>query len=102
MHPNQFTDNIEKIKAISERLAWIQRVRQCDSEDEPQAWTLASAFLELDKSFRAFVDVQLPRLLADTAEVTDVENTLHDIGEEFRHILYHIKDLKYYEYIHDS
>jgi hypothetical protein len=41
----------------------------------------------------------LPRLRSQAMSGTEVENLLHEIGEEFRHILYHIRDPEFFSYL---
>ena len=39
--------------------------------------------------------------MKDTASPEELFDVLIDIGEEFRHILYHIHDPKFYKYLED-
>jgi hypothetical protein len=64
-----------------------------------EAATLAHAFSDLEVSFRKFLDEQLPRLVTAKVSPGEVKDLLLDIGEELRHILYHIRDPKFYKYI---
>jgi hypothetical protein len=64
-----------------------------------QASTLAHAFLDLEESFRRFVEEYLPALLQRDLTESEVCAMLEDIGEEFRHILYHIRDPRFYRYL---
>ena len=92
----------EKITALSQRLATSSKVRRYDDSSEPQSWTLAYTFSELEESFRKFTEVQLPKLFSERLNEEQIDDLLHEIGEEFRHILYHIKDPKFYEYLSDD
>ena len=42
------------------------------------------------ESFRTFLDEQLPRLRDDNLSCAELNEVLTDIGEEFRHILWHV------------
>ncbi len=100
MRTDRYLDTVAKIRELSSRLSRLEDVSQYDAEDETQSWSMASGFAHLEDSFRLFTDDLLPRLvggseLAD-AEVLDI---LTDIGEEFRHIVYHIEDLRFYRYL---
>jgi hypothetical protein len=88
------------LKVLAERLARCPEVTKLDEGEEKEAWTLAHAFGDLEESFRRFLEDQLPRLTQGQLEASEVHNLLLEIGEEFRHILYHIKDPIFYQYLH--
>jgi hypothetical protein len=87
------------LKALAERLTTCKDVTQFDTGEEREAWTLAHAFGDLEESFRRFLEEQLPRLTSGQITGLEIHNLLLEIGEEFRHILYHIKDPKFYRYL---
>ena len=89
----------EELKRLAERLETCDQVRRYDRGDEKQAWTLAHAFMDLAQSFRFFLDDQLPRLRAEEMGTDQLYDVLLEIGEEFRHILYHIRDAQFYSYL---
>lgn len=92
----------EKLKILAEHLDTCEGVRNYDvAEGEKEAWTLSHGFLDLAQSFRVFLDYQLPKLQNEHLEPDQIQNLLLDIGEEFRHILYHINDLRFYGYLRD-
>ena len=86
---------------LTERLSKLRSVSQFDQSGEPQAAILAHSFTDLEKSFREFLEVLLPKLLDESLTTDELNDTLLDVGEEFRHILYHIKDPKFFEYLID-
>jgi hypothetical protein len=92
-------DNVDKIKELSERLSKSERVSRYNKPDEPESWTIALAFNDIEESFIKIFDEQLPPLLQGDLSTSMIDQHLHAIGEEFRHILYHIKDCAYYEYL---
>jgi hypothetical protein len=87
----------EQIEALAKKLNMSLAVTKFDKPGEPQAWTLAYALSDLERSFILFVDDYLPRLI--NSPENDSEDILLDIGEEIRHILYHIRDLEIYRYL---
>lgn len=89
------------LKRIAERLNFCECVNRYDTADEKQAWTLAHNFLDLAESFRTFLNEQLPRLKDESLSCEQLNALLLDIGEEFRHILYHLRDPEYYAYLRD-
>ncbi len=80
----------------------MQRLSKCPQvmqygNDEPE--TLLHAFADLEESFRTFLDVQLPKVLDSSVKGEALEDLLGDIMEEFRHILYHIHDPKFFRLV---
>ena len=90
------------LKALAEHLSTCKAVTKFDQGDEREAWTLAHAFGDLEESLRRLLEEQLPRLAEGQLEESEMHNLLLEIGEEFRHILYHIKDPKFYRYLSDQ
>jgi hypothetical protein len=91
-----------KIKALADKLSRCEQVTRHDSGKEPEAWTLAHSFADLEESFRKFLDEQLPTLAEGPLDSSSINELLLEIGEEFRHILYHIKDPKFFRYLLDE
>lgn len=91
-----------ELKALAERLNRCEQVTRYDTATEKQAWTLAHNFLDLAESFRAFLDEQLPRLRDESLSCAELDDVLTDIGEEFRHILWHILNAEFYAYLRDD
>lgn len=91
----------EKLKQLAETLQKYECVSKFDSDSEPEAWRLAHSLSDLEQSFKKVLDCYLPALCeADNEEAT--HGALLDIGEELRHILYHIKDPKFFAYLFDK
>jgi hypothetical protein len=83
---------VDLMKVLS-RCSTLERY---DQPGEPQAATVAHAFLDLEESFRRFVEMHLVALTQNDLSEEEVCEKLQDIGEEFRHILYHIRDMQFY------
>ena len=81
---------------LARKLADVPAVSRFGDEE---AWTLAHAFGDLEESFLQFLDDLLPRLLEDDLTAEEMESLLLDVGEEFRHILYHLADPQFYGYV---
>ena len=92
----------EDIDILADRFAVLKEVSQFDKDDEPAAWNIAYNFSELEGSFRKFVELHLPKLNSDDLSQDEIYEVLLDIGEEFRHILYHLRDAPFYGYIFDA
>lgn len=89
----------EVVSGLADRLSRCPAVQRLDSETERQAWTLAVALGDLEQSFHAIVDTLLPKLLDPSLTEDEMLDTLLEIGEELRHIKYHIRDTKFYSYL---
>lgn len=89
----------EKVRKLADQLGKCPQVQALDEGEEKEAWTLAHSFSDIEESFLAFLEGQLPRLLENGLEASEVYDLLLDIGEELRHILYHINDPKFYKYL---
>ena len=92
----------ENARQLAERLQRLESVTQFDQPGEPQAATLVHSLTDLEKSFREITDALLPRLLNKSLGPEQLNDVLLDIGEEFRHVLYHIKDPKFFGYLIDE
>lgn len=99
MNTRRLLRDATDLKALAERLSRCPEVTKLDEGKEMEAWTLAHAFGDLEESFRKFLEDQLPRLTQDQLEASEIHDLLLEIGEEFRHVLYHIKDPNFYRYL---
>lgn len=102
MKKNLAEEFAAELKALAERLNRCEQVTRYDTTTEKQAWTLAHSFLDLAESFRAFLDEQLPKLRDKSLSCAEIDDVLTEIGEEFRHILWHIRDAEYYAYLRND
>jgi len=102
MSIRRLLNSAEKIKGLAEKLSRCEQVARLDSDEEPQGWTLAHSFADLEESFRKFLDEQLPKLMDGQFKGSTINELLLEIGEEFRHILYHMKDPEFFRYLHDE
>jgi hypothetical protein len=89
----------ERYGVLIDVISRCSKVRELDRSDEPEASTLAHAFLDLEESFRRFIDEHLPELSRSDLSEQQVCDRLHEIGEELRHVLYHIRDPRFYDYL---
>ena len=102
MNAHYLLKDPSEITSLGQRLGMIPSVRKYDDNDYSESQTLARTFAELEESFRAYLEIQLPRLIDSDLSLSDLQDTLLDVGEEFRHILYHISDPLFYRYISSS
>jgi hypothetical protein len=86
----------ERYLKLVDVLSRCEAVSRYDSPNEPQASTLAHAFLDLEDSFRRFVDHHLPGLMRQDMSEQEICDRLQDIGDELRHVAYHMRDMQFY------
>jgi hypothetical protein len=94
-------DYAVELKALAERLNRCEQVTRYDTATEKQAWKLAYDFLDLAESFRTFLNEQLPKLRDEGLSCGELDDVLAEIGEEFRHILWHIHNAEFYAYLRE-
>ena len=92
----------EVVQRLSQRLAHVKAISQFDEPGEPQSDTLAHSLTDLEKSFREILDALFPKLLNESLNPEELNDVMLDIGEELRHVLYHIKDPKFFGYLIDD
>jgi hypothetical protein len=95
---DRILEDTKSVKHLAEKLNQFNSISKFDSENESEAWTLAHSLSDLERSFREVLDNYLPALCQADAE-ENINDILLDIGEEFRHILYHINDPKFFRYL---
>lgn len=91
-----------RFKRLGEILSKYEFINKYDANEAKEAWTLAHAFIDLDESFNKFSNETLPKLFDENLSEKEIQELLIDIGEELRHILYHIKDPKFYDYLKEE
>jgi hypothetical protein len=87
------------ISKLADRLSQCPQVTRFDSGEHREAASLAYAFSELEESFDRFTATYFPALLNEHASPPEIYDVLHEVGEELRHILYHITQLRFYGYL---
>ena len=90
------------IKKLAEGLDRLQPIRKFDSDTDKQAWTIAHALSDIEDSSLKLVRVCIPRLVKQAQSQEEILSALHDVGEELRHILYHVKDTRFFAYLVDE
>ncbi len=72
--------------------------RYPDRDGEPEASALAYTICEVAESAEKIVNELLPAMKS-TSDAEELEDLLFDFGEELRHILYHIRDSRYFDHL---
>ena len=79
--------------------AVLSRCTDVTRHEPDGEWDLAHALLDLEQSFMRFTEELLPKLEKTNLSSDEICDVLHTIGEEFRHVLYHIGDSTYFGYL---
>lgn len=101
MSRERLLGTVAELKALAERLSKCRDVAKLDQGDHREAWALAHAFADLEESFGRILDDQLKKLTAGELGESETLDLLLEIGEELRHVLYHIHDPRFYRYLKD-
>jgi hypothetical protein len=87
---NKIIETPQDVAHLAESLSKCPEVTRYDAGEHKEAWALAESFADLEGSFRTFLGEQLPRLAQGNLPPSETYDLLLDIGEEFRHFLYHV------------
>lgn len=82
-------------KELAERLEQLSVVSRHSDGDELESGRLVTSMAHLEESFERYLKELLPSLLGASGE--DVPDALQEIGEELRHIAWHMRDPRYFE-----
>jgi len=87
--------NVNMMTFLVEKLSRQPEIAALDAPEKPsEAETLAHALCDMQESFAKYMSSLLPRLLV--AKDEEVIDCLQEIGEELRHIAYHMCDPKFF------
>jgi len=99
MRKQRFLKDATAINSLAKRLSKCPQVKRYDKGKHNEAGTIAYAFSDLEESFYTFLENHLPKLAKGKLTPTEIYDLLLEVGEEFRHILYHINDCRFYQYL---
>jgi hypothetical protein len=91
---------IELAKHLQEMPA-VQRFadRRRKRSTKEEAWEIAHGLTDILESTKTIFEKLLPRLLQLPPEDDKAEEFLYEIGEEYRHIFYHIRNTDFFSYV---
>jgi hypothetical protein len=90
---------IDKFILLSRNIKKCKRVTRYSTETYDEVDTLAHALIDIEESLKQIINDDIPKLYLNELNEKEIDDIILDIGEEFRHLLYHIKDTKVYNYI---
>ena len=97
MKSKRLFEDVEDVQRLAELLATCPAVKGLED-----AWELAHTFSDLEESFSKCLDEYFARFQQKDLDASEVKDLLLDIGEELRHILYHIETPAFYAYLHSK
>lgn len=89
---------LEKLRNITTNLEKCERVTRYSSPEENQSDTLANAFIDIEESILNIL-LLLPKFYNEELKSEEADDLILEIGEELRHLLYHINDTEVYNYL---
>jgi hypothetical protein len=95
MNSRKIFESIEIQNQVITRLARLKMLRKYGAGKD-QAGTLVHALSDLEESFVVVLEKLLPKLKQTSASDRDLEETLLDLGDEVRHIFYHLTDVRFF------
>jgi hypothetical protein len=84
---------------LATRLQELPSVIRLERGDNEEAHTLAHALLDIDGLCQKFHDDLMPLLSAPSRSHAEMEDTLMEMGEVFRELIYHLRDASYFRYL---
>ncbi len=92
-------DKAQKFVELTKAIEKSSKVNSFDTGEIREAAGIALGLLDMEESFLVIMNKFIPILASENITEEIVDETLFNIGEELRHILYHINDMRYYAYI---
>jgi hypothetical protein len=91
--------NMEE-KPLADALARLKVLEgtQGRSHEEPVEWETAYALCHILSSARTIEQQLVPAILGASSQ-DEAADALHEVREELRHILYHIRDASYFSVV---
>jgi hypothetical protein len=78
------------------------KVNSFDKEGKLESETLAHSLLDISESSHTLLNELFPKLELNNLSEEEINGLLIEIGEELRHIFYHIKDSTFYNYLNEA
>lgn len=94
----------ELMRAIAEKLEAMPALARFSQAEggapaKEAAWEIAHGLVDIRQATRNIFEELLPRLLELHPGSEEAEDLLFEIGEDYRHIGYHIRDARFFAYV---
>lgn len=95
------SDDIAAVKQLAEHIRGIPRMAVAVGPEDvaEDAWAIALGLRDIHQASERIFRELLPSLLAVAPTSPEAEQLLHEIGEEYRHMLYHITTTRFFSYL---
>jgi hypothetical protein len=92
-------EEVEAIKRLANLLEANPRIARLGSGAEPGGWLVANALAHVEESCSAIV----ARIasLSGKASVSAQDELLIELGEDLRHVMYHVRETQLFNYVVD-
>lgn len=97
-------DDVAAIKQLAEHLQRVPRLAAVVGRDDvaEDSWAIASGLKDIRDSAEKIFQELVPALLRAPPKSPEAESLLYEIGEEYRHILYHLNASRFFGYLTGS
>jgi hypothetical protein len=92
----------EAMKSLAERLQELNKLKGSSEIGREHSWELAHHLSDIEESCSKLLTDLLPTLIQKDISDEELHKVLHAMGEEFRHLLYHIREIKYFDYLFED
>jgi hypothetical protein len=98
------SDDIPAVKRLAEHLQQVPRVAATVGRDDvaEDSWAITKGLNDIQRSAERIFQELVPALIMAPPKSSEAENLLYEIGEEYRHILYHLTATRFFGYLTDS
>lgn len=90
------------LKLLAEKISICSDLKTNQSSKNEEAWSIVHSLSDMEESFHKIYNEYLIKLLNNSLSQEEINDILLDIGEELRHISYHIKAPRFYKYLNDE
>lgn len=99
---NRLLSDFDTVQRVATRLSGLKRLEQLGESGRERAWAIAHHLSDIEESCSVFLNKLLPSIVLEDLPDTALADVMNDVGEEFRHILYHIREMSFYDYLFEK
>jgi hypothetical protein len=89
---------VEKLSLVAKNLAKKKNLTSNKDSNEDQIQTMSHGLVDIEEAIKG-MDVLIKKLYMTVLSEDEVDEILTDIGDDLRHLIYHVRDMEYYEYL---
>ena len=94
----------DAVQALASRLQQVPKIARVVGRDDlgDEAWAIATGLKDVSECCSRIFGQIVPKLLMTDPRSPEAEALLYSLGEEYRHMHYHITESRFFAYIKDS